>query len=727
MLAITAGGAFTAVQGANAEITIPGSIAMTLANGTLDIDGASLDVGFTGLSATGSGTVAANGSINITALSFAPFNFELLASGGPGTGIPGTALPVATLPWTGTIAPETGVLTVSGQMSVNVAVPLLGAASCPMGPLNLTLTTGTSGALTGIAYNPATDTAKVVANNFAIPAMVFSPANAGACPQSVVDLFNQGLPFPIPPGNAKMTFDVALSDSATSTTTTTEAPTTTTQQPTTTTQQPTTSTTEAPTTSTTEAPTTTTTQAPTTSTTEAPTTTTQAATTTTTQQPTTTTSRPPGPGESVAIAFTAQIDISGGISIPVPLSGSASGTVESTGHIVIPKETISFPPVETVASGLSTTITLEPAADWSGDLDLPTGALVVTAPMNMHLALPALGATDCVLGPITLHQTTGTSGVLTGVPYAESTGRATIVDGLFTIPAIPGDTPACPFSMVFNTVVPLPSAPGVATSTMEVTLTPPPHSTTTTTTQQPTTTTTQQPTTTTTTTTPSGPVPKAFVGDASVRETDAGTSTLVFPVTLSAPYATTVALAYTTKDGTATKGADYVEEFGVVSFAPGQTSRVVPVTVLGDELGELDETMSLRLSLPQNATISDGTGVGTIVDNDSPALSIGAAQVTEPDKGSKTMTFTVSLSKPAPKTVKFRYATDDGSATAPADYTAKSGSASIKKGKSSVTITVSAKGDRLHELDEFFIVEISNPEAAVIDDPIGVGTIVDDD
>jgi chitinase len=55
---------------------------------------------------------------------------------------------------------------------------------------------------------------------------------------------------------------------------------------------------------------------------------------------------------------------------------------------------------------------------------------------------------------------------------------------------------------------------------------------------------------------------------------------------------------------------------GVVSFPAGVTSRTLAVPVVGDTVREADETFSVLLSLPTNAGIGDGTGVGTVRNDD---------------------------------------------------------------------------------------------------------------
>ena len=109
---------------------------------------------------------------------------------------------------------------------------------------------------------------------------------------------------------------------------------------------------------------------------------------------------------------------------------------------------------------------------------------------------------------------------------------------------------------------------------------------------------------------------------------------------------------------------------GNLSFAAGETTKTVTVAVNGDLLDEVNETYSLGLSNPTNVTIG-GSGLGTITDNDPlPALAIGDVSVTEGDSGTANATFTVTLSTVSGRTVTVDYATANGTAIAPADYTA---------------------------------------------------------
>jgi hypothetical protein len=93
------------------------------------------------------------------------------------------------------------------------------------------------------------------------------------------------------------------------------------------------------------------------------------------------------------------------------------------------------------------------------------------------------------------------------------------------------------------------------------------------------------------------------------------------------------------------------------------------VPIIGDTLNEGNETFFLTLSSPNNALISDSQGIGTIVDDDPlPTLSINDTSVVEGDGGTKSAVFTVLLSSTAGQTVSVNYLTENGSATAPADF-----------------------------------------------------------
>jgi subtilisin-like proprotein convertase family protein len=121
-------------------------------------------------------------------------------------------------------------------------------------------------------------------------------------------------------------------------------------------------------------------------------------------------------------------------------------------------------------------------------------------------------------------------------------------------------------------------------------------------------------------------------------------------------------LTIETADGTT---GDYVGKLGTLTFPAGVTTQAIAVTVNADLLDELDpETFLVNLTNPTNASIADGQGQGTILDDDpTPTLSIGDTTVTEGSSGTTNAVLTTVLSAPSGRTVTVGYATADGTAT----------------------------------------------------------------
>jgi hypothetical protein len=222
--------------------------------------------------------------------------------------------------------------------------------------------------------------------------------------------------------------------------------------------------------------------------------------------------------------------------------------------------------------------------------------------------------------------------------------------------------------------------------------------------------------------------PALSVDDVTVVEGNAGTTTATFTVSLSSVSSNPVTFDWATAAGSATAGTDYVAAGGTRTIAAGATIATIDVTVNGDVVDEANETYGITLSNPGNATIADGSGLGTITDDDAaPTLSVNDVSIVEGNAGSSTATFTVSLSVASGQAVTFGWATAAGSATAGSDYVAAGGTRTIAAGATSATIGITVNGDVLDELDETYGVSLSNPGNATIADGSGLGTITDDD
>ena len=250
---------------------------------------------------------------------------------------------------------------------------------------------------------------------------------------------------------------------------------------------------------------------------------------------------------------------------------------------------------------------------------------------------------------------------------------------------------------------------------------------------------------------PNSPAPLTIVDDDvptfhfsslpySANET-AGTKTIT--VTRSGATYVDTTVDYATSDGTAHAGspavldgsADYVAASGSLHFAPGETVKTFPVSIINDSANEGNETLNLHLS--RNGGPDLDTAVMSIVDNDNPDPSIQFDTASYSVNEAATMaTVTVTLSRASDGPVSVDYATADDSATAglssttdgSADYTNTHDTLDFLAGETSHTIDIPLNPDAVIEGDEDFTISLSNPSGAVVGDPdTATVNIADDD
>jgi Tol biopolymer transport system component len=225
-------------------------------------------------------------------------------------------------------------------------------------------------------------------------------------------------------------------------------------------------------------------------------------------------------------------------------------------------------------------------------------------------------------------------------------------------------------------------------------------------------------------------MPSLSIADVSLSEGYSGTQNATFVVTRSGPTSLPVTFDLATADGTATAGTDYVaRSLTGLTITPGASTAFFTVAVNGDTAIEANETFQVNLANVAGATVTDGQAVGTIANDDfPPSLSIADVSIAEGNSGTRLATFTVQLSAPATVPVTYDIATANGTATAPADYTAKSlvGQV-IPVGATSATFTVSVNGDVGIEPNETFTVATGGVTGATVWDGSAVGTITNDD
>src|SRR5439155_612222 len=224
------------------------------------------------------------------------------------------------------------------------------------------------------------------------------------------------------------------------------------------------------------------------------------------------------------------------------------------------------------------------------------------------------------------------------------------------------------------------------------------------------------------------------INDVTVTEGNSGTTLANFTVTLDAAVDTAATVDFATADDTAQAGSDYIATTGTLTFAAGAAgTQTVSVGVAGDTLVERKEDFLVNLSNIQadgrDETFADPQGQGTIVNDDVAHVSINDVAVTDGNSGTTLANFTVTFDAAVDTPVNVDHNTANGTAQAGSDYTAATGTLTFEAGAAGTqTISVAVTGDQVVELDESFLVNLTNVQAGgrnvTISDSQGQGTIV---
>jgi hypothetical protein len=227
----------SSAQGSPSVIAEPGAIRLAITGGSLGLGG--VDVPLPGCNPDGTGclsfgaTIGADGRFVV-----GPADIQLPRVDLPvdqlGLGLPvGLGLEVYTAgPTTGLIAPGAGLVTLSLGIGIRLVPDLstLGSlavfargASCGLGPIQLLLTSGGSGDVTGVPYDPSTGTVSLVDGNYDVPALGCSPlltailpllagdALGGVDVAGLLSTTNTALDLPAAAGASSVAFDVVVS------------------------------------------------------------------------------------------------------------------------------------------------------------------------------------------------------------------------------------------------------------------------------------------------------------------------------------------------------------------------------------------------------------------------------------------------------------------------------------------------------------------------------------
>jgi len=215
---------------------------------------------------------------------------------------------------------------------------------------------------------------------------------------------------------------------------------------------------------------------------------------------------------------------------------------------------------------------------------------------------------------------------------------------------------------------------------------------------------------------------------------NSGTATIT--VQRTGDVANVMSVDYLVSAGTAAVGSDFTTSTlptgitGTLTFLPGQASVSFAVPILDDSLIEGPETVLLALAGPIGGNVlgATSTAVLTISDDEPlPQLTIDDVSLVEGDAGTASAVFTVSVSAASTLPVTIDFATADGSASDPSDYSATSGRLTISAGSTGATVAVTVNGDATVESDETFFVNLTGPTNATIADDQGLASIQNDD
>ena len=161
-----------------------------------------------------------------------------------------------------------------------------------------------------------------------------------------------------------------------------------------------------------------------------------------------------------------------------------------------------------------------------------------------------------------------------------------------------------------------------------------------------------------------------------------------------------------------------------VTIPGGTASADFTVATVDDEADEENGQVVAALSAGDGYTLGDPARATVTVaddDEDNPAISTRRAIARETDDA---VVFTVRLDRRASHTVTVDYATADGpgvwagtgTATAGVDYTATSGTLTFAAGETLKSVSVPILDDVIDEGSEYFLLRLSNPQGATLDD-----------
>ena len=189
---------------------------------------------------------------------------------------------------------------------------------------------------------------------------------------------------------------------------------------------------------------------------------------------------------------------------------------------------------------------------------------------------------------------------------------------------------------------------------------------------------------------------------------------------------TSVTVQYTVT-GTATSGSDYTLAPGTLTFAAGETMKLIPLVILNDAIIEPVETIIVALNTPVGVDLGAITAhTVSLRDSVTPEVTI-SANAAELEENAGPARFTVSLTGGVlafPLVVHYAVS---GTASAGSDYTAPSGTVTIPTGQTSVVLPITLIDDTTLEADETITVTLTADPAYDLGTIVDASTIIHDE
>ncbi|WP_199744018.1 Calx-beta domain-containing protein, partial [Trichormus variabilis] len=103
--------------------------------------------------------------------------------------------------------------------------------------------------------------------------------------------------------------------------------------------------------------------------------------------------------------------------------------------------------------------------------------------------------------------------------------------------------------------------------------------------------------------------------DQTIVEGQTNPQNVTYTVTLSSTSNQTITVQYATANGTATAGSDYTSKTGTLTFNPGVKTQSIIIPIVNDAINEANETFTLTLKSPTNASLgTKASAITTITD-----------------------------------------------------------------------------------------------------------------